>query len=295
MYDRKWMQQVGRRSFLGSSTLMLVAAPLSLGEVMALDKEPSLCIGLLTDMHHADKESAGTRYYRETLGKLEEAAGEFQRQDLSFVVELGDFIDAAESVEIEQEYLRTINREFTKLCNDRHYVLGNHCVDTLKKEEFLLEVQQEKSYYSFDRGDWHFIVLDACFRSDGEPYQRKNFEWTDANIPTEELAWLEKDLRSTDKKTIVFAHQRLDVNNNHGVKNNAQVRKIFEASKKVQLVLQGHSHQNDLKEIGGIHYCTLVAMIEGSGPENNGYSTMLLHDNGKIVLNGFRQQKSHAF
>jgi predicted phosphodiesterase len=295
MSDKKMIQQVGRRSFIGSSTLMLFAAPLSLSEVMAEDKEPSLRIGLLTDMHHADKEPAGTRYYRETLRKLEEAGSEFQKQRLSFVVELGDFIDAAESVEIEQEYLRTINREFTKLCNDRHYVLGNHCVDTLKKEEFLLEVQQEKSYYSFDRGDWHFVVLDACFRSDGEPYQRKNFEWTDANIPTEELAWLEKDLGSTDKKTIVFAHQRLDVNNNHGVKNNAQVRKIFEASKKVQLVLQGHSHQNDIKEIGGIHYCTLVAMIEGSGPENNGYSTMFLHDNGKIVLNGFRHQKSHAF
>jgi alkaline phosphatase len=295
MSDGKWIQQVGRRSFLGSSSLMLVAAPLSLSELMAEDKEASLRIGLLTDMHHADKEPAGTRYYRETLGKLKEAASEFQKKQLSFVVELGDFIDAAESVEIEQEYLRTINREFAKLSNDRHYVLGNHCVDTLKKEEFLAEVQQEKSYYSFDRGDWHFIVLDACFRSDGEPYQRKNFEWTDANIPTEELAWLEKDLESTDKKTIVFAHQRLDVSNNHGVKNNAQVRKIFEASKKVQLVLQGHSHQNDLKEIGDIHYCTLVAMIEGSGPENNGYSTMFLHDEGKIVLTGFRHQSSHAF
>ena len=295
MSDGKWIQQVGRRSFLGSSSLMLVAAPLSLSELMAEDKEASLRIGLLTDMHHADKEPAGTRYYRETLGKLKEAASEFQKKQLSFVVELGDFIDAAESVEIEQEYLRTINREFAKLSNDRHYVLGNHCVDTLKKEEFLTEVQQEKSYYSFDRGDWHFIVLDACFRSDGEPYQRKNFEWTDANIPTEELAWLEKDLESTDKKTIVFAHQRLDVSNNHGVKNNAQVRKIFEASKKVQLVLQGHSHQNDLKEIGDIHYCTLVAMIEGSGPENNGYTTMSLHDDGKILLKGFRHQMSHMF
>jgi len=30
----------------------------------------------------------------------------------------------------------------------------------------------------------------------------------------------------------VFAHQRLDVTNNHGVKNNADVRKVFEASGK---------------------------------------------------------------
>ena len=45
-------------------------------------------------------------------------------------------IDAADSVALEQRYLRTINKEFANICPKRHYVLGNHCVDTLKKEEF---------------------------------------------------------------------------------------------------------------------------------------------------------------
>lgn len=136
-------------------------------------------------------------------------------------------------------------------------MLGNHCVGTLKKDEFLGGVEQEKSHYSFDRGGFHFVVLDSCFRGDGEPYGRKNFKWTDANIPAAELEWLKADLKATDKPVIVFAHQRLDVSNNHGVKNNADVRKILEASSSVLAVFQGHSHKNDLKEIGGIHYCTL--------------------------------------
>ena len=38
----------------------------------------------------------------------------------------------------------------------------------------------------FDRGGFHFVVLDACFRSDGVPYGRKNFKWTDTKIPPAE-------------------------------------------------------------------------------------------------------------
>jgi hypothetical protein len=53
-------------------------------------------------------------------------------------------------------------------------------------------------------------------------------------------------------------------------------------SDKVLAVFQGHSHKNDPKEINGIHYCTLVAMVEGSGAENNGYSTMDILDGGTI-------------
>ncbi|MCA9032702.1 MAG: metallophosphoesterase, partial [Planctomycetaceae bacterium] len=278
--------QLGRRAFLKQGTLVLTAAALSSPMLLAEDATSQLRVGLVTDLHYADKAPAGTRHYRETLDKLVEAATQFERDEPAFLVELGDFIDAADSVDVEQGYLKTINREFSPICKDRHYVLGNHCVDTLKKEEFLEGVEQEKSYYSFDRNGIHFVVLDSCFRSDGEPYGRKNFKWTDANIPAAELEWLQADLNASDKPVIVFAHQRLDVSNNHGVKNNAAVRKVFEASGKVLAVFQGHSHQNDLKDIGGIHYCTLVAMVEGSGAENNGYSLMDIEPNGTIRLSG---------
>lgn len=296
--------QLGRRAFLQHGTLVLTAAALDTIRRPAIAADdgapadanaPRLRVGLVTDMHYADKDPAGTRHYRETLAKLAEAATRFQNEKLTLLVELGDFIDAADSVDVEQRYLKTINREFAAICPDRHYVLGNHCVDTLTKDEFLGGVERQRSYYSFDRGGYHFIVLDACFRGDGQPYGRRNFQWTDANIPPAELEWLAADLRATDKPTVVFAHQRLDVNNNHGVRNNAEVRKLFEASGKVRAVLQGHSHQNDLAEIEGVHYCTLVAMVEGSGAENNGYSTMDLEPDGTIRITGFRRQSSRLF
>ena len=283
--------QLGRRAFLRNGTLLLATtATVEPSLLLANHAKDSLRVGLVTDLHHADKPSAGSRHYRETLGKLAEAATQFEKDRADFIVELGDLIDAADTVETEQRYLKEINREFCAISKDRHYVLGNHCVDTLTKAEFLGGVEQKESYYSFDRGDFHFVVLDACFRNDGEPYGRKNSKWNDANIPAAELEWLQADLRSTDRKTVVFAHQRLDVSNDHGVKNCPEVRGVLQDSGKVLAVLQGHSHQNDLKDIGGIHYCTLVAMVEGTGAENSGYSIMEIAADGVIRLTGFRKQ-----
>jgi hypothetical protein len=48
-----------------------------------------------------------------------------------------------------------------------------------------------------------------------------------------------------------------------------------------------------LKDISGIHYCTLVAMVEGSGAENNGYSMVDVVGEGTIRLAGFRKQNNY--
>ncbi len=284
-----------RRGFIRDCTLILTAATATVSDrATGTDEtEPALRIGLMTDLHHADKPPAGTRHYRETLDKLAEAGRELQSQRPDFLVELGDIIDAADSVDVERRYLATINRPFSQICPDRHYVLGNHCVDMLTKAEFLGGIERENSFYSFDRGEFHFIVLDACFRGDGEPYGRRNFVWTDPNIPPQELEWLRGDLEQTAKKTVVFAHQRLDVSDSHGIKNAPAVRQLLESSGKVLAVLQGHSHQNDVKHIGGIFYCTLAAMIEGSGAENNSYSLMRIFPSGEIRLDGFRKQADY--
>ncbi|MCA9134005.1 MAG: metallophosphoesterase [Planctomycetales bacterium] len=288
--------RMGRRAFLRRGTLYLTAASLgTVSTLRAAEAHDVLRVGLVTDLHYADKAPAGTRHYRATLGKLEEAALHFEKSQPDFVVELGDFIDAADAVAVEQGYLQTIEQKFSQISAERHYVLGNHCVDTLTKDEFLGTVGQQASYYSFDRGGYHFIVLDSCFRSDGQPYGRKNSHWTDANIPPLELEWLVADLQSTSKRVVVFAHQRLDVSNNHGVKNCGEVRRLLQDSGKVLAVFQGHSHQNDLTEIEGIHYCTLVAMVEGEGAENNGYSLLRLDAQGTIQLDGFRQQADYCW
>jgi alkaline phosphatase len=291
---------LGRRAFLKNGSLMLGAIGLESflpGDLWADDARGAgaLRVGLVTDLHFADKPPGGNRHYRESIHKLAEAAKEFQRGKIDFAVELGDLIDAGGSVQAEQLYLQRINKDYAGLANDRHYVLGNHCVYSLTKDEFLHCVERERSYYSFDRQGVHFVVLDGCFRGDGKPYGRKNSDWTDANIPAEQIEWLRSDLRRTDKKVIVFVHQRLDVANKYGIKNAPEIRCALEDSRKVLAVVQGHNHRNDYSEIKGIHYVTLMAMVEGSGAENNCYSIMSILPNGTIRITGFRKQTSYVW
>jgi alkaline phosphatase len=288
---------LSRRGFLQGSALVLASSAAAAQALTAeqVRVQPKLRIGLLTDLHYADKPPAGTRYYRETLVKLAKAVTQFTADKVDFTVEMGDLVDAASSVEDEKGYLATINAQLAKIPGDRHYVLGNHCVQTLTKGEFLAGIEREKSYQSFDTGDWHFVVLDACFREDGEPYGRNNFAWTDANIPPDQLKWLESDLEKSEERTIVFAHQRLDVTRQHSVKNAAAVRKVLQDSGSVVAVFQGHSHQNDYQQIAGIHYCTVAAMVEGSGEGNNAFARLDVLSDGTLKVAGFVKQKEYAW
>ena len=52
-----------------------------------------LKFGVIADPQYADKKPRGTRYYRESLAKLEAAIAELNKQSLDFVVTLGDLID----------------------------------------------------------------------------------------------------------------------------------------------------------------------------------------------------------
>ncbi len=244
----------------------------------------------MTDLHYGDKEPARTRFYREALGKLDEAVEFMNREKPTAVIELGDFIDQADSVEREIEWLRTMESHFAKLAMPRHYVLGNHCVGTLTKREFAANTKSPGGHASFEAGGATFLLLDACFREDGTAYERKNFDWRDANLPPPEITWLEGELGKARGPVIVLAHQRLDNDPAHAVRNAPAVRRLLEESRKVLAVFQGHSHKNDYSQIAGIHYTTLVAMVEGSGEENNGYAMLDIFADGSLRLNGFRRQ-----
>jgi predicted phosphodiesterase len=277
-----------RRAFLQNSTLCL--AGFSGLKAADADAKPLLRVGLMTDLHYADKPPTKTRFYREALAKLDEAVEVMNREKPALVVELGDFIDQADSVDQEIEWLRTMESHFARLSMPRHYVLGNHCVGTLTKEEFAANTKAAGSFESFEAGGVTFVILDSCFRSDGTPYSRKNFDWKDANVPKDELSWLESQLSKASGPVIVLAHQRLDADNAHAVQNAAEVRSLLEKSGKVLAVFQGHSHKNDYQQIAGIHYTTLVAMVEGSGAENNGYTMLDVLPDGSLRLKGFRRQ-----
>ncbi|MDF1753664.1 MAG: metallophosphoesterase [Verrucomicrobiales bacterium] len=281
-----------RRAFVYNGSLFL--AGLGGSKLLAAEEssKPELRIGMMTDLHYADKETRGTRFYREATAKLDEAVAFLNREKADFVVELGDFIDQADSVDREIEWLKKMESHYAKLSMPRHYVLGNHCVGTLSKREFANHTASSGGHAVVEKNGLTFLILDSCFTSDGTPYQRSNFHWQDCNLPAGELAWLKASLEKASGPVVILAHQRLDHDKAHAVRNAAAARAILENSGKVLAVFQGHSHKNDHQVVGGIHYTTLVAMVEGSGVESSGYTMLNAFSDGSLRLDGFRRQES---
>jgi len=288
------LHTTNRRDFLRRAGAAAAGLGLTAHSVSDADVEsaaPVLRIGLLTDVHYADRPPGGSRHYRDSLVKLAAAGEEFARAKTDLIVELGDFIDSADSLEAEKGFLRRVDAEFAKLPGPRHYVLGNHCVSALTKAEFLEIVGQTSPYYSFDRSGVHGVILDACFRSDAVAYQRNNFNWADSYIPPDELEWLRKDLEAATGPVLVFVHQCLDADPPYGVKNAPQVRQVLEACGRVRAVFQGHHHAGGHQQINGIHYLTLRAVVERPAPEN-AFAILDVLPGQELRLTGFGRQPS---
>ncbi|MCY1722818.1 metallophosphoesterase [Prolixibacteraceae bacterium Z1-6] len=218
--------------------------------VFSCQQEKTTTFTLCTDVHQDLIHDASNR--------LNEFIKTSENENADFILQLGDFCLPLEK-----------NQTFLNLWNSfkgpKYHVLGNHDMDISPKivtQEFW---GMEKPYYSFDQGDFHFVVLDPNYYKDGEEmvsYENGNYyNYADnrAFIPESQLNWLRNDLADTDKYTLIFSHQSLE--HKHGIKNREEVHKIFAeanmTSKKVIACFCGHDHEDRYVEIEGIHYIGL--------------------------------------
>lgn len=291
--NRRQSSSISRRTFIKMSG----ATSIALATQIQGDKHSTkpIRIGLITDIHYADLDTAGSRHYRDSITKVREAVKVFNEAKPDIVICLGDLIDAGSTVEKEYAHLQTMAAEFKNLNAPSRFVLGNHCVWTLTKEEFLKGVGQDRSYDTLRQKGVRLVFLDACFTKAGEDYGRKNYTWTDTEIPGKERDWLKSVLAEDQRPTLVFVHQRLDVEGSYGVHSAREVRGILEDSKQVVAVFQGHNHVNDHKTINGIHYLTMNAVIEGPAPTNNSFAVMEYSPaEQQIRIEGHHHQKDYT-
>jgi len=259
----------------------------------------TLRVGMLTDLHYADREPAGTRFYRESPAKAREAVARLRAGRADLLAVLGDLKDMAKGEPEARTlgHLVAIEAEIRGFGGPTCHVLGNHDMDNISKAQVLdaltnTGIPRGRSHYAFSRGGVRFVVLDACFRADGVAYDRGNFDWRDTFVPVGQLAWLEGELRAAREPAIVLAHQRLDAEGDAYVKNSPAVRALLEASGKVLAVFQGHDHAGGYRQVNGIHYYTLKAVVEGSGAENNAYALVEVHPGLDITVTGYRRAVS---
>lgn len=239
MKRRKFINQIG----LGAAAVTLPSTVLSFAP-SARKANKKLTFGLVADVHKDLMPDADER--------LEVFIEQAQKRKVDFIIQMGDFC-----------FAETKNKGFLKTwetyTGPKYHILGNHDMDKNTKSEMLDFWGMPKTYYSYDFGGYHFIVLDANFLYQDDKfvdYQHANF-YVDSSIRTfindEQIEWFKADLAATKFPTVVFSHQSLW----HSVKNRLVLQKIMEDRKdKVICCLSGHSHidfhhqQNDIDYIG---------------------------------------------
>ncbi len=289
---------LSRRRFLGIAGTTVAGMILSPNLFAKSGEKPMIRFGVISDIHYANREPAGTRFYNQSLGKVQEAIDRMNQEKLDFAIELGDFKDqdAVPNEANTLNYLADIELVFQKFDGPTYHVLGNHDTDGISKQQFLERVEntgipRTESYYSFSRKGIHFVVLDGDFTKEGKAYDHGNFSWDDASIPEEEIDWLKADLKQNNLPVIVFIHQMLDESKDvkQAVQNAAEVRQILEQAGNVLCVIQGHVHEERYNLINGIHYYSVNAVVDGDGPENNAYMIIDVYKNGNLKIDGFRR------
>ena len=258
--------------------------------------------GIFTDAHYAEKVYAD-RHCRDSLEKISEAVKVFNDSDLDFTVNMGDSIDGDPDKNTELSYLEKTSEALSLFNKPLYYVLGNHDLATLTKDEYLkkIPIDQPGSFFSFDRGDYHFVVLDGNYNEDQSDFAAGNFQWDRCVVSESQIEWLQADLSASHlKPTVVFFHENLDFRlyegalDPHVVKNHEKVRSVLEAGGNVIAVFQGHCHTGRYAYHHGIHYITLSALVVGPGTGNNAFAIVELSSTGGIEVEGFGRQISFS-
>ena len=245
------------------------------GVLFADDAVPNapLHIGIFADLHAHDTDSPNEGKvmidYKERLEACVEAMNAWPAD---LVIQLGDFVNGKFVLGAElgdpariTGILEETEAIYAQVNAPRYYVLGNHDVYDLSKEEFLDRVGASSLYLSFDAGGYHIVILDAQYNKKGEDLG--HIGWSvQGNIPQDELDWLRDDLAATSKPTIVCVHQPLDIDfdflsGGPEIFNNEAVKTVLEESGVVIAVFQGHDHENNYTLINGIHYLTFEALV----------------------------------
>lgn len=187
-----------------------------------------------------------------------------EAKNYDLFVTVGDAI-ADENPEKDAETYKTFLHYFNSFTLPIKHVIGNHDARWLTREQLSGLAHQPNNYFSFDLADHHHLILDAKY--DGYP-----FTMDDAQI-----SWLKHDLAETKLPTVVYLHypcDKQDISRNYYfnnqeekvfVKQRDELRALFEASKKVRLVMSGHTHFFHESVIKGITYVTVPSFTENDG------------------------------
>lgn len=266
------------------------------------DKKPSFEFGLVADVQYSDYDAKGTRFYRNSVDKLTEAAATFNQHDLAFTVQLGDLIDR------DISSFSTILPIYKKIESPKYHVLGNHDfpVTTDKVVDIL---NMSNQYYDFSYKGWRFVTLDTndlslyANAAGSEKYLQaqamynslkesgaSNAQIWNGGIGNEQLTWLHgvlSDAVQKKEKVAVFAHMPVYPENMHNVWNGDALIHELESAGNVVAYFNGHNHAGNYALKNGIHYVNLQGMVETA--DTNAYSIIRVFKD-RVEIDGYGRE-----
>ena len=291
-----------RRRFIGT-TIAAAAAPLLLRGAT----DPGFEIGLVADAQFADVEPKGTRFYRESIGKLAAAVDHFNGREQAFCVHLGDLIDR------EWKSFDEITKPLAQSRHRWHQLLGNHDFDVLDqhKRDVPKRMGMAWRHGSFELGGFTFAILDTndvsvyahpAGTTEQRAGERQLADAEAANLPqakpwngaigAAQLAWLDRvcaEAQTAGRKVIIFAHHPVFPDNPHNVWNATEVLALIDQHPNVVAWINGHNHAGAFGERNGVPFVTMHGMVETV--DTTAFATaQVLPD--RIVLAGFGREPS---
>jgi len=289
-------------------TFLKITLPVALTGRAVAEKsdQPVLSFGVIADPQYADVKPAGSRHYRESLGKLKAAVTELNKHDLKFVVTLGDVIDR------KYTSFDDILPLYKPLKAPSKFVLGNHDFDMADadKGKVLGRLGMKRGYYSETVGDWQFIYLDGTDVSTyrypkdsaatasakellGKMRQekRKNAVSWNGALGGDQLQWFAAELdkvKSSNKRVIVFNHYPVfPLNDSHNLWNNREVVGLIAKHPNVVAYMNGHNHRGNYAVNKTCHYVNLKGMVETK--DKSAFAVVRCYA-GRIEVDGYETE-----
>lgn len=294
--------KLNRRTFLTAGTLTLGAPAVLKGAT-----SPLATFGILADAQYADVPAEGTRFYRASIGKLEKAVEDYNRQELSFCVHLGDLIDR------DWNSFEAILKPLKACRHPVMHVLGNHDFDVA--DEFKPQVPGRlgltKRYYHFDRHGFRFIVLDT---TELGPYAHPSGspghgtataaleKAVKAGLPqakpwnggpgSDQMLWLDRQCAEAAEqklKVILLSHHPVFPGNALNIWNSEALLALTARYPQVVASFHGHNHEGNFGVSDGLPFVNLRGMVETA--DTTAYATATLYAD-RLVLNGQGREPS---
>lgn len=263
-------------------------------------KQESLRIGLIADIQYADKADRDTRFYKASVGKLQESMEAFNEAKVDFTVVLGDFVDEG------PKDWPPIRQLLQQSVVPVYKLLGNHDYESVEDPCKLYETfEMPAPYYSLDTAGWRFVFLNTNelsayatvaesalevefkqMASELKIQQRSHVQPWNGGIGHTQMKWLEEELNTAklkDLKVLVLTHHPLlPENNGHEALNNREILNLLSDHKHVKAVISGHNHVGAFACYQGLPCITLEGMVETA--DQNAYGILDVFENKLIIV-----------